>query len=581
MPSVFWRHFVRLSHTQALTYINMTNLIHGLHFRNIKGDLFGGTVAAVIAIPLALAFGVASGAGAEAGLYGAIFVGVFAALFGGTPAQASGPTGPMTVVFAGLLVEMADNPTLVYTTVILGGIGLIVLGLLGVGRYISLMPYPVISGFMSGIGGIIIILQIGPLLGHEAKTGGVLPNLMGIPEFFTQPVLQAVVLAGMALVIVYLTPKSVGRIVPPPLLALLICTPIAIWFLPQAPVIGAIPSGFPPVQVPILEWEALPLMLKGACVLALLGAIDSLLTSLVCDNMTRTQHNSNRELLGQGIGNMIAGLFGGLPGAGATLRSVANIRSGGRTPLSGAFMGLLLLITLLWLGPLAEKIPLAVLAGILLKVGIDIIDWRFLRHVWEAPRADVGIMAVVFIITIGVDLITAVGVGVVLASLLFVKEMADLQLANMNVITEVHEETPLSREEAAIMERNVGKIILIHVDGPMSFGAAKNMVRRLETVPGLQTFNSCVLDLSDVPMIDGTAALAIDDMLRIIRAHDQHLFFVGMQPHVIEALDGFEVLSHIRPGHRYAKRLVALRHAAQAAGSTHPDDQPQKADDPA
>jgi len=549
-------------------------LIHGLHFRNIKGDTFGGVVAAVIAVPLALAFGVASGAGAEAGLYGAIFVGFFAALCGGTPAQASGPTGPMTVVFAGLMVEMADHPQLVYTTVVLGGVVLIVLGLLGIGRYISLMPYPVISGFMSGIGAIIIILQIGPLLGHAAKPGGVIPNVMGVVEFVTQPVLHAVMLAGAALLITYLTPTSIGRFVPPPLLALLVCTPAAIWFFPDAPVIGSVPSGFPPLHFPAVEIEFLPLMMEGACVLALLGAIDSLLTSLVCDNMTRTQHNSNRELIGQGIGNMVAGFFGGLPGAGATMRSVANIRSGGRTPISGAVMGLVLLATLLWLGPLAERIPLAVLAGILLKVGVDIIDWRFLQHIWDAPRTDVGIMIVVFFITVAVDLITAVAVGVVLASLLFVKEMSDLQLANMKVITEVHEESPLIPEEAAVMERNAGKIVLIHVDGPMSFGSAKNMVRCLETFPGLRTFTSCVLDLSDVPAIDGTAALAIDDMLRIIRAHKQHLFFVGMQTHVSKALEGFQVLSHIRPGHRYAERLDALKHAAQVAGSTHPDDIP-------
>lgn len=547
-------------------------LIHGLHFNNIKGDIFGGVVAAVIAVPLALAFGVASGAGAEAGLYGAIFVGFFAALFGGTPAQASGPTGPMTVVFAGLMVEMAHNPQLVYTTVVLGGVVLILLGALGIGRYISLMPYPVISGFMSGIGAIIIILQIGPLLGHAAKPGGVIPNVMGVAEFVTDPVLHAVILAGMALLITYLTPNAVGRIVPPPLLALLLCTPAALWYFPDAPVIGSVPSGFPPFHFLTMEIEFLPLVLEGACVLALLGAIDSLLTSLVCDNMTRTQHNSNRELIGQGIGNMVAGFFGGLPGAGATMRSVANIRSGGRTPISGALMGVVLLATLLWVGPLAEKIPLAVLAGILLKVGVDIIDWRFLRHIWEAPRADVGIMVVVFLITVAVDLITAVAAGVVLASLFFVKEMADLQLANMNVITEVHEESPLTPQEAAVMERNAGKIVLIHVDGPMSFGSAKNMVRRLETVPGLKTFTSCVLDLSDVPAIDGTAALAIDDMLRIIRAHKQHLFFVGIQPHVTEALEGFGVLAHIRPGHRYPERLAALKHAAEAAGSTHPED---------
>ncbi|MEX2490928.1 MAG: SulP family inorganic anion transporter [Nitrospirales bacterium] len=550
----------------------MPMLIHGLHLNNIKGDIFGGVVAAVIAVPLALAFGVASGAGAEAGLYGAIFVGFFAALFGGTPAQASGPTGPMTVVFAGLLVEMSSHPQLIFTTVVLGGVGLIVLGFLGIGRYISLMPYPVISGFMSGIGAIIIILQIGPLLGHAAKAGGVIPNVMGIAEFVTQPLMHAVILAGIALIVMYLTPQPIGRIVPPPLLALLVCTPAASWFFPEAPVIGAVPSGFPPFLFPMMELEFLPIVIKGACVLALLGAIDSLLTSLVCDNMTRTQHDSNRELIGQGIGNIVAGFFGGLPGAGATMRSVANIRSGGRTPISGALMGLVLLATLFWLGPLAEKIPLAVLAGILLKVGVDIIDWRFLRHVWEAPRADVGIMVVVFLMTVAVDLVTAVATGVVLASLLFVKEMADLQLANMKVITEVHEESPLTPEEASVMERNAGKIVLIHVDGPMSFGSAKNMVRRLETISGLPTFISCVLDLSDVPVIDGTAALAIDDMLRIVRAHKQHLFFVGMQPHVTEAFEGFGVLGHIPPGHRYAERLDALRHAAEAAGSTHPED---------
>jgi len=538
------------------------SFIHGLHFNNLRGDAFGGVVAAVVALPLALAFGVASGAGAVAGLYGAVFVGIFAALFGGTPAQASGPTGPLTVVFAGLLVEMDGSLPLVYTTVILGGLGLVLLGVLGVGRYVSLMPYPVISGFMSGIGAIIIILQVGPLVGHEAATG-VLGNLSAIPKFIFDIQYAALILGGMALGISYLTPKKVGAVIPPALLALLICTPAAAWIFPGAPVIGDVPSGFPGLVVPTMQFEMWPIMIKGACVLALLGAIDSLLTSLVCDNMTRSQHHSNRELIGQGIGNMVAGMFGGLPGAGATMRSVANIRSGGRTPISGVIMGLVLLATLLWLGPLAETIPLAVLAGILLKVGVDIIDWRFLKHALEAPRTEVGVMVVVFLVTVLVDLITAVGVGVVLASLLFVKEMADLQLANMNVITEVHEETPLTPEEAEVLDKAQGRIVLIHVDGPMSFGAAKNMVRRLETVPSLQHFTSCILDLSDVPVIDGTAALAIDDMLRIIRAHQQHLFFAGMQPKVEAVLKGMGVLSHIRPKHRHTTRLEALQLAAQ------------------
>ncbi|NKB81341.1 MAG: STAS domain-containing protein [Nitrospirales bacterium] len=550
----------------------MPKLIHGLHFNNLRGDVFGGVVAAVIALPLALAFGVASGAGVVAGLYGAIFVGIFAALFGGTPAQASGPTGPMTVIFAGMLTLFSDEPHLAFTTVMMAGGLLILMGALGVGRYISLVPYPVISGFMSGIGVIIIILQIGPLLGHESG-GGVLVNLTALPHVVSAPMAQAATLGFLALAIVYLTPKVIGAIMPPSLLALLVCTPIAAFFFPDAPVIGAVPQGFPSMLVPTFRIDALTIMVEEACVLALLCAIDSLLTSLVCDNMTRTQHDSNRELIGQGIGNMVAGLFGGLPGAGATMRSVANIRSGGRTPLSGTLMGLVLLATLLWLGPLAAHIPLAVLAGILLKVGVDIIDWRFLRHVFQAPRADVLIMVVVLFVTVAVDLITAVGVGVVLASILFVKEMADLELANMQVITDMHEESPLTQEERAILERNAGKIVLIHVDGPMSFGSAKNMVRRIETVPGLKQFTSCVLDLSDVPVIDGTSAMAVEDMLRIIQAHQQHLFFVGMQDHVTDVLQGLGILVLIRPGHRYAKRVDALRHAAQAAASPHPKDQ--------
>jgi len=553
-------------------------LIHGLHFNNLRGDIYGGIVAAVVALPLALAFGVASGAGAIAGLYGAIFLGFFAALFGGTPAQASGPTGPMTVVVAGLFAQIGDEPALVFTAIILGGGIQILLGFLGVGRFIALVPYPVISGFMSGIGGIILILQMGPLVGHSAMSGGVLANLMAIPEFLSAPNVQALMATSITLLIVYLTPPSIGRFVPPSLLALMIGSLVTFYFLPNVPVIGEVPGGFPFPIVPTLHMESFVFVIESAMVLALLGSIDSLLTSLVADNMTRTHHDSNRELIGQGIGNAISGFFGGLPGAGATMRTVVNIRTGGRTPISGATMAIVLLGILLGVGPLAGQIPLAVLAGLLLKVSLDIIDWRFLRHVFQAPRADVGIMVVVFLMTVLVDLITAVGVGMVMASLLFVKEMADLELANLRVISGTSEEAPLSRTEQAIMDRNKGKIVLIHVDGPMSFGSAKTMVRRLERMKELESFNSVVLDLSDVPVIDGTAALAIEDMLRIIRFNKQHLFFSGMQPKVAQVLDGLGVLNMIRPGHRYAFRLDALQHAAYESGSTHPDDMPKTID---
>ena len=547
--------------------------VHGLHFNNLRGDFYGGLVAAVVALPLALAFGVTSGLGAIAGLYGAIFVGFFAALFGGTPAQASGPTGPMTVVMAAIILKFADEPALAFTAVILGGGFQIIFGLMGFGRYITLVPYPVISGFMSGIGGIILILQIAPFLGLKAASS-VIDNLRAMPEFFASFSLPAVLIGSLTLAIVYLTPPSIGKRLPPVLLALIVGTVVGNAFFPSLPVIGNIPTGFPTPIWPVMHTDALLLMVEDALVLALLGTIDSLLTSLVCDNMTRTQHDSNRELVGQGIGNMVSGFFGGIPGAGATMRSVANIRTGGRTPLSGMCMAIILLGTLLGLGPLAERIPLAVLAGLLIKVGFDIIDWRFLKHMVQAPRTEVLVMIVVLLVTVLVDLITAVGIGVVLASVMFVKRMADLELESLRVITGSSQETPLSQEEQRILDRNADRLIMIHVNGPMSFGSAKDMIRRLESIKGFNQFSCVILDLTDVPAIDGTAALAIEDMLVMVKDHGQHLFFVGMRPPVVRVLAGLAVLEQVQPGHRYALRLDALRHAARISGSTHPSDGP-------
>lgn len=549
----------------------MVRLVHGLHFQNLRGDLYGGVTAAVVALPLALAFGVASGTGAIAGLYGAIFVGFFAALFGGTPSQVSGPTGPMTVIMATLIVEFRDEPALAFTAVILAGLFQVAFGVAGFGRYIALVPYPVISGFMSGIGCIIIILQLAPFIGHPSPKS-IITALQAFPGFIAQINPQAALAGLLALGVVYFTPPAIGRMMPPSLLALVTGTGVTWFFLPDAPIIGEVPRGLPLPMLPVLELDKLMIVAEGALVLALLGSIDSLLTSLVADNLTRTNHDSNRELIGQGIGNAVAGLFGGIAGAGATMRTVANIRAGGRTPISGALHAVVLLSLLVGLAPLAEQIPLAVLAGILIKVGIDIIDWRFLQHLYQAPRTEVFVMGVVLVITVFVDLITAVGIGVVLASLLFVKRMADLELANLRIITKPSEETPLSQEESAILQRNPGGIILIHMDGPMSFGSAKNMVRRMEGVAEWGQFKSVVLDLSDVPAIDGTAALAIEDMLRLVQAHRQHLFMVGIQPKVETVLEGLGVLKLVRPGHRFSKRLDALHQAEAISGAKRPED---------
>jgi sulfate permease, SulP family len=533
-------------------------LIHGLHFNNLRGDIYGGLTAAVVALPLALAFGVASGAGPVAGLYGAIFVGLFAALFGGTPAQVSGPTGPMTVVMAGIITQYAHEPALAFTVVMMGGLFQVLFGIFKLGRYISLMPFPVISGFMTGIGCIIIILEIAPLLGHATPPGGVLAVVLALPDLVVTPQWHALAVGILSLGIVYLMPTRLAHLLPPPLAALVVGTVVAAFVLPGAPVLGDIPTGFPDPGLPRFEVALIPSMVQSALVLALLGSIDSLLTSLVADNVTQTHHESDRELIGQGIGNVLAGAFGAIPGAGATMRTVVNVRAGGRTPISGALHALVLLAVVLGVGGLAESIPHAVLAGILLKVGVDIIDWGYIRRMHRAPKAGVFFMVVVLLLTVFVDLITAVGVGIVLASLLFVKRMSDLQIASMKTITGHSDETPLSDEESTLIEAGHGRIIMFHLSGPISFGAAKGLARRLGAA---DEYGVLVLDLTDVPLIDSSASLAVEDAVR--QAHDRHkpVYLVGVGPAIDTVLRQLGVIDMIGEDHRYSTRIEALRHA--------------------
>ncbi len=534
-------------------------LIHGLSFDNLRGDVYGGLTAAVVALPLALAFGVASGAGPVAGLYGAIFVGFFAALFGGTPSQVSGPTGPMTVVMTAVITQYGHEPAMAFTVVMLAGVFQILFGVFKIGRYVSLVPFPVISGFMSGIGCIIIILQLGPLIGHATPHGGTLAALAGLPALLRAPGLDATIVGLLALGVVYLTPNAINRIVPAPLIALVLGTVLVLVALPGAPVLGAIPTGLPSPILPSFSVAALPDMVQSALVLALLGSIDSLLTSLIADNVTQTYHDSDRELIGQGIGNTIAGMFGAIPGAGATMRTVINVRSGGRTPISGALHALVLLAIVLGLGGLAQHIPHAVLAGILIKVGIDIIDWPYLRRVRQAPGAGIFFMLVVLFLTVLVDLITAVGVGLVLASLLFVKRMSDLQLASITTITHGSDEPDLSDDEKAALEAGDGRVVLYHLSGPFSFGAAKGMARRLAAS---DDYDVLVLDLADVPFLDSSASLGLEDAIKQAQGHDKPVFLVGIRPDVDKTLKKLGVLDLLPDDHLHVSRLDALEQAA-------------------
>ncbi|HBW84667.1 MAG: sodium-independent anion transporter [Gammaproteobacteria bacterium] len=536
--------------------------------KDLKGDLFGGLTAGVVALPLALAFGEASGAGPIAGLYGAIFVGFFASLFGGTGSQVTGPTGPMVVVFAGVYAALDGNPSLVFTTVVLAGAIQVLFGVFRLGQYIRLVPYPVISGFMSGIGCIIIALQASLLLGHEPEESGTIGALMEIPRAVADPNLVALILGALTLLIAFKWPARLAKIVPPPLAALVIGTLVSL-FLTGAPTLGEIPTGLPSFIMPRLDQGTILIVFQAAITLALLGSIDSLLTSLVADNMTRTRHNSNRELIGQGIGNVVAGLFGGIASAGATMRTMINIRTGGTTKISGMFHSLFLLAIVIVLAPLAEKIPHTVLAGILIKTGWDIIDRAYILKAHRGPRWDLALMLLVLTMTVFVDLIQAVGAGVVLASLAFVKQIADEQLKSLRDIANEGLSTNFSEEEAKLMANTHTRINVFGFAGPLSFGAAADFGSKIrEKSQGPSQI--IILDFSQVPSLDLSAARAVETVAVDGKISNKLVYISGMTDQIRNMLT--DLMGEIVPREQYFNsRRDAITAAVRFVENTEAD----------
>jgi len=538
---------------------------------NLRGDIFGGLTAAVVALPLAIAFGVASGAGPVAGLYGAACVGLFAALFGGTPAQISGPTGPMTIVSASVFTAYADNLGVAFTVVMMAGAFQILFGTMRLGRYVNLMPYPVISGFMTGIGVILIVMQLEPLLGYPSPEN-VANALTVLPKEILDPNWHAVAIGLSALLICLFTPSRLNHIVPAPLLALFVASLLALG-LNNAAVLGAIPTGMPQLQVPAVLFEDLNGMLVSAAVLGALGAIDSLLTSLAADNVTRTFHDSDKELVGQGIGNVFAGLFGGLPGAGATIRTLTNVKAGGRTPLSGVVHAIVVFLVVLGLGPVLAFIPHAALAGILIKVGLDVIDWRYLKRMVHAPRIDVVLMLVVLVLTVFIDVITAVATGVVIASLVFVKESADLQIESIKALSDPDHAQFLSPKETDLFRRCDGRLLFLYLSGLMSFGAAKELSRRIEST---DTFDIILIDLHDVPKVDGSAALALEEIVDQSVTAGKEVLMVGLSASVARLMGQMGILDRFKETTRFPTRRAALEFAAEYVSD--PDEAPYSAE---
>ncbi len=510
-------------------------------FSNFKGDALGGITAGIVALPLALAFGAQTELGAIAGLYGAIALGVLAAIFGGTKTQISGPTAPMTVVSAVLITEAIQEMgslelaiPFIVGTFILAGFLQVLLGILKLGRYIKYIPYPVVSGFMSGIGVIIIITQLFPFFGITAPAGGAFATISSIheiPEFINY---YSVGIALATIAIIYLMPKITKK-VPASLVALIIISLVAYFIIDPSLFTrinsdGPLPTGLPKIHLGFIKvFSDFGMLIKAfeyAATLAALGAIDSLLTSVVADNMTKTKHDSNRELIGQGIGNMGAGLIGGLPGAGATMRTVININSGGKNRLSGVMAGILLLAILLGLGTLVGHVPNAVLAGILITVGIGIIDYKGISHMRSIPKSDAVIMIMVLLLTVFVDLLIAVALGMVLSSLLFMKKASDLveQGSKAESLKDFKPEKSWD-DEARINTIASDQIYIKHINGPLFFGAASGFQDIMKSIPDAKVV---IIRMDKVPYVDQSGLYAMEDTLMELKQKGTTILLTGL-----------------------------------------------------
>ena len=545
----------------------LKSLINPFQFSDWRGDVFGGITTAIVSLPLALAFGVASGVGPTAGLYGAVCVGLFAALFGGTPTLISEPTGPMTVVMTTIVAEMLSlDPdqglAMAFTVVMLAGILQILFGIFKLGKYITLMPYSVISGFMSGIGVILIILQIGPLLGQATPRGGVLGTLQALPTLVVNLRWPELVLGLISIGIILAWPKAWRRYAPPQLVALVVGTMLSLWVFGDTDIrrIGEIPTGFPELQRPIFALAHWRTIMVNAILLGILGCIDTLLTAVIADSVTRTEHNSDKELIGQGIGNFISGICGGLPGAGATMGTVVNIQTGGKTHLAGVTRAVILLVIVLGAAQLTQPIPMAVLAGIALKVGIDILDWSFLKRAHSVSLRGAAIMYGVLFLTVFVDLIVAVGVGIFVANIITIERLSQVQSKSVKLITDTDDDVRISPEEKQLLDLGKGRILLFYLSGPMIFGLSKAIAREHNS---MQATDILVMDLTDVPMMGVTASLAIENAIRDAVDKGIQVFLVGASEKLLTRLERLGIFQVVPKDNLFSTRLQGLQTAVQ------------------
>lgn len=530
----------------------------------LRGDIFGGITAAVVGLPVALAFGVASGLGPIAGMYGAVAVGFFAAVFGGTRSQVSGPTGPMSIAMAVIVTTHATTLAEAFTVVIMAGMIQFLLGLLRVGRFVAYTPYSVISGFMCGIGIIVIVVQVAPFVGSSVAVGSITGAMQKLPDAIATANPQALIVASVTLLVGALWPRLLSRYLPSTLAAMIVGSALGIFWLNDLPVIGEVPTGLPELQLPELSPGFIVRSLTPALILALLGSIDSLLTALIADSLTRTRHNANRELMGQGIGNMAAGFIGGLPGAGATLGTVINIRSGGRTPVSGALRAVILLSLVLGLGRYVEAIPHAVLAGILVKVGWDIIDRRYLARAHRIPREHLLVMGITLILTVFLDLVTAIAIGLIAAGMVAARQLERQELdsvLSLPLLDHSFLYHNASDEIPDDVDEFTARVGMVALRGRFSVASSSNLITTIGAE--ISDHQIVIFDFSDTIYLDDSAAMVVEQMIDIAGDEDTEVIVMGLAGGVERNLRALNIFRQVPDG-RFVNTLDEARETAKS-----------------
>ena len=540
----------------------------------LRGDVFGGLTSAVVALPVSLAFGVASGLGAAAGLYGAIAVGLFAAVFGGTRSQISGPTAPMAVAMAVIITSHSSNLAEALIVVMMGGLLQVLLGVMRVGRFVAYTPHVVVSGFMSGIGVIVMLIQILPFLGAPTAMGGPLGTIRALPAALADANINAFAIALATLLVGVLWPRKWTKFMPGPLVALIVGTLLGVLALRDVPVIGPIPTGLPQLHLALPSVGFLVSAIQPALILALLGSVDSLLTSLVADSMTGTRHNADRELIGQGLGNIVAGLFGGVPGAGATMGTVINIRAGGSTQVSGALRAMVVLALLLGLGRFVEPIPHAVLAGILMKVGWDIIDWRMIARVHRMRREHLFVMLLTLGLTVFVDLVTAVAIGLIAAGMAHARQLERLELDS--VVSVPLLDMAFLSEQAGIADPFSARVGLVALRGSFTVASSHKLVGVISD--DIKDHEVVIFDFAEASYIDDSAAMLMHQLIEVATHEHTEVVVANLSGSVADTLDALGVLQEVPEDRIVASREAARRVAqglvedrATAAGGAAPD----------